>query len=422
MAPSRLRPSLVSGGMSRSSQPQLVNMRQRYFWLSFVAIASAIPTGAAGLTVGACASLLIAAHISLSRQPATWTQRLWSRRVWLATLASAVAVASSGFLNADAAVPFYSLAQLLTIALMVLVLSGLTNSSYEAVNYLALASTAQCAYFLLVRPDLTANSFAALWKYGLAFPATCAVLWLVCRYGRAAALAVLVCIGILSFSLNFRSFGLICLIAAVLIVAAAWVGHNRRKFVWVGLCACLAVGFVAPAVLESGLVGEEVKQKTISQSDSGPALLGGRTEAPLSVGAISLRPLFGWGNEQSLDRTALSRGLSIAESLGMEERSRYLALWRSPKGEVSLHSLAGSSWVQGGALGALWALVAVLAACTAIACTRGRLAPLVYVVSVRTIWDVLFSPWAQFRGESVAASLVLMAWVISEYRARHRRH
>jgi hypothetical protein len=72
------------------------------------------------------------------------------------------------------------------------------------------------------------------------------------------------------------------------------------------------------------------------------------------------------------------------------------ASWYLPNGDVSLHSVLLSGWVEGGIVAALLPLGLLVAALMMVwnAPRYGIWAALVLQISVQAIWDLLFSPFS----------------------------
>lgn len=196
------------------------------------------------------------------------------------------------------------------------------------------------------------------------------MLYFVCSLGkrRALPLLTLVAVGCVSLVLGFRSHGLVCFAAAVVLLVK---GRSRRgrppvfKAILAG-GGLYALSELLPAALSSGIFGEAVRLRTVNQlEDSGPALLAGRVEPPLSIAAIWERPWFGWGNLGGVDHGALSRAAEIAYNLGMVPQD-YLQFWVRRDGSVSVHSLLGKGWVEGGIVAAVMPLLLLVMFVTAI--------------------------------------------------------
>jgi hypothetical protein len=222
-------------------------------------------------------------------------------------------------------------------------------------------------------------------------------------------------VGCASLFLGFRSHGLVCFVAVAFLLAKGRSSSGRIPFFKMTLAAGALYGlyYILPAAIEAGLFGEAVRLRTMSQlSEDGPALLAGRVEPPLSIAAISERPWFGWGNLNGIDNHTMSKGADIAYSLGMVPQD-YMRLWVRADGRVSVHSLLGEGWAEGGIVAAILPLLLIGLFVVAALKASGNWAPLVILVSIQGVWDVVFSTWGYNRALTLALSAVLAAWAIA---------
>ncbi|WP_374977068.1 hypothetical protein ACEYYH_04485 [Microbacterium trichothecenolyticum] len=277
-------------------------------------------------------------------------------------------------------------------------------------------------YALLLLPDARVYNLGieGFWKFGVGTPLAIIAVYLVIRAGgKPGAVGVtLLLFGSLSFVVGFRALGLACFTALFIIAARAAVGrrHGGRTIV-VSLVALVVLAWSLQQALVSGVFGQDVAMRTASQTeDSGPAILGGRSEPPLSLAAIRLSPWIGWGSAQAIDNEALSLGVQYAQALGMGEQSNYMGYWVRRDGFVSLHSIFFGNWVEGGVLAAIFPLALIVLFLAAGFLATGRWAPLVTLVAVKTAWDVLFSPLSSNRGVQLAVVAIVCLLALVEYR------
>lgn len=282
------------------------------------------------------------------------------------------------------------------------------------VGWLAASST---LFILAFGSGITRTSFEMLWKFGIAYTVTIFTLYALARFAPAwISVVALVGLGTMGTFLNFRSFGLVCIVAAALSMAKL-VGR-RRPFLTalVSIVLVWVISFALPRALEQGVFGVDAQYKTLSQSDDGPVLLGGRTEPPLSIAAIVARPLLGWGNVQAIDSETVNSGIGIAQWMGMFDVATYTRYWIRSDGFISLHSMLFVPWVEGGPVAAVAPLLLIALFSWAAFVARGRWGVLVTLVSVQNVWDILFSPWTGERVVSVAAAAILAGFAIVDAR------
>jgi hypothetical protein len=347
-----------------------------------------------------------------SRTP--WSQ--WHRLLIATATLSALMMVVSG-LMADSGPQWPQILSAVVFGLCVIGFSKVASDVSTTAQILAVAGLGTTAYFAVVGRN-ESHELTVLWKYGVALPFTIAVVYLACRFGRRLTpIFTLGAIAFVSLVLEYRSFSGICLAAVV-----AWLFHSRAGTSrwWVlragFLGALLAVVFnVIINVIESGVFGISLQQKTQNQLDGGgPAILSGRVEPPLSVAAISEKPLVGWGNPQEIGEQTLSLGGRFANAIGMYDIPAYRQIWIRSDGQISLHSILFESWVSGGVLAAIFPLALIALFAVALFKARGRFYPLIAVVCVQGVWDVLFSPWAVNRSALMALGALLAIFAITQ--------
>lgn len=275
-------------------------------------------------------------------------------------------------------------------------------------------------YALLLLPDARVYNlgFEGFWKFGVGTPAVIIAIYLVIRaQAKTSVVATTILLfGAVSIVVGFRALGLACFVAFVIIVVRAVTGTRRKWLALIAAGGALAIlALVLPALVASGAFGHEVAYRTQAQTDeSGPAILGGRSEPPLSIAAIMMKPLFGWGNSQALDNDAIGLGVQVAQGLGMGDQSNYVGYWVRRDGFVSLHSIFLGTWAEGGPLAAVFPLTLIVLFAVAGVLATGRWAPLVTIVAFKSAWDVVFSPWSSNRGVQLAVVAILCALALVE--------
>ncbi|QPE04998.1 hypothetical protein IT882_02420 [Microbacterium schleiferi] len=284
-------------------------------------------------------------------------------------------------------------------------------------------------YVLFLLPDARVFNLGVegFWKFGVGTPVTVLVVYLTILAGAAPMVVagVMTILGSLSFSVGFRALGLACFVAVFVIAIRGLAGrrHGVATIVLTGAALVFLVWALQQAVV-SGWFGADVAARTAAQTEEngGPAILGGRSEPPLSWAAIVLRPILGWGNAQYLDASAVSLGVEYAQRLGMGDESNFIGYWIRRDGFVSLHSMVLGTWVEGGPIAALFpASLAVMFAVAAVL-VSGKWAPLVTLVGVKTTWDLLFSPWSSNRGAQLAVVTILCLLALAEYARSKEPH
>ena len=240
------------------------------------------------------------------------------------------------------------------------------------------------------------------WKFGIGFALNCllvsaATFWGRRGLGRVAYFSVPM-VAMVSLLLNARS--------AFALSIAAWVaslifgvksGVRRKISVGsvfaLGAAACVLLAIIVGSynyMAASGALGEEAQKKNEfqAQSDLG-LLLGGRSEALVSIQAIMDSPLIGHGSwAKNIDYAYMLQ--IIRMQAGAFFGSTELASELIPS-----HSYLMGSWVEAGLMGGvLWIWVLVLCARAMLAMYRAPsiATPLATFVVLALMWDIPFSP------------------------------
>lgn len=287
---------------------------------------------------------------------------------------------------------------LLSLAVYIAGFAALSRTSSQPfIALLVGISTGWMLYAILIGTEITKLSAATLWKYGIATPATVAIVCVLValKWNKATVGSVLAMIGLFSLTQNFRSHAIVCLLAAALTLATDRKRFfARSKVVTVLIFALVAMPLLlVPNLIEQGAFGEDIQQKTASQTeDSGPLLFAGRTEPPLSFAVISAQPLSGWGNAQNVPAEVILQGLQYTANLGMTNQDQLLRGWLRGDAGPNLHSTIFHAWAEGGVVAALFFAWLIGMAVRALFISHGALRPLVVLLSFQIIWDTVFSP------------------------------
>ncbi|MCV7319835.1 hypothetical protein AWB99_01965 [Mycolicibacterium confluentis] len=279
----------------------------------------------------------------------------------------------------------------------------LTDRSVDRVAaMLAGIGVGTVGFFVLEGIELTrTGDFGDLWKYGIAHGVTIVLLFALttARVSAVAQAGVLAVVGVGTLALNFRAHALVCLVASVILVihrlAGARIGR-AWQFAGVALFALL-FSYVMPLLARAGVFGADLQRKIVEQQSTQlPALLAGRTEPPMTLTAISERPLLGWGSAMNLTPDVYAQAEHLAIRMGFPPTFPFELYWRLPASDYSaIHSILLGSWAEGGVLAVLlptWLLVM----CVGVVWHNarfGRWAPLVLTVALQGAWDLLYSPW-----------------------------
>lgn len=283
-------------------------------------------------------------------------------------------------------------------------------------------SLGACLYFTTAGlPALGAPSLESFWKYAYAPWATLLGLYalIVLRISMRIQAISLIALSGFSLALNYRSHALVCLAAAAILLVTEY--SNGRIPRWFQLVLVGGIGMACakaiPVIAMSGIAGQAVKEKTELQTSSGvPAILAGRTEPPLSVSAITERPLFGWGSANNITDEVLARAEKLAVSLGFDPTLNLKMSWHLPNGDTSLHSTLFNAWAEGGVIAAVLPISLLIMAAIIIwnSPRYGNWSAMAVAMAVQAGWDLLFSPTSY-------NILTIYAVLAAVFTARHLR-
>ncbi len=302
-----------------------------------------------------------------------------------------------------------------------LYLMGLTVLTGRAVDAIAAAlaglAVGTVVFFLTVGIELThTGNFLDLWKYGIASATTILMLYALtaARVPGWLLPASLAALGLASLALNFRSHALVCVLASATLFVNQILGSRiGRGWQFAGVAGVgLVFSYVMPIAARAGLFGAALQRKTVQQDAVGdvPLLLAGRSEPPMTITAISQRPLLGWGNAMNLTPDFYTQAEHLAIRMGFSPSFPFEAIWRIPPSDYSAtHSILLGAWVEGGVISVLLP-VSLLIACIGVFWnfTRlGRWAALGLTVALQGIWDLLYGPW-QYNMIPIFACIALL--------------
>lgn len=210
----------------------------------------------------------------------------------------------------------------------------------------------------------------------------------------------LVGLGVLGLLNESRANSAILFLAAVVLIwqrLAQAVSRGRRRAGHLIGLVLFAAGFVQlmQFSLLEGYFGEATQVKSETQvATSGNLLLGGRPEAAASFAIIRLHP-FGLGSGTLPTGSDIYAAKSGMSSIGYDPDNGYVERFMFGNG-IEVHSMLGDFWI--------WFGLAGVAACVAMCVTifwglehrlrNATVSGLLAYLSLRFVWDLLFSPAA----------------------------
>jgi hypothetical protein len=257
------------------------------------------------------------------------------------------------------------------------------------------------------------------WKFGLALPVTFAVILTASGLskGRRKSLILfaLVAMSGVNLFMNFRSLGLICLVAAgYSYFRISTCGKNSRLgklqiviLAFGVLLSALAFQAMYEHAVGSGWLGSAAQEKYESQeTGSGGVLLGGRSEILSSGQAIIDAPVLGHGSWARDPKYAAIMREQKAE-LG------YKSVHDKEDDLIPTHSHIFGAWVEAGIVGAFfWFWILKLAMSTLLRATGAEpMLPVFAFIAFLLCWDIVFSPYGagdRFLATYFIAGIVLL--------------
>ena len=323
------------------------------------------------------------------------------RRYSMATTILVIGVACLpwGYLLSERTAISHALNETLRFNFFALMLSGLATIAvllwarqlfplYHVVLLYGLGSLADAMLF-------TERSF----KFNLAIPVAFVVLGLVERFrNRVIAAGSIMAVGIIGVLDEGRSLFGFCLIAAALTLwqirprGSSRTKANRWAPVLLMLVLCFGIYSIASSLLSSGVFGSALQDRTNNQiNTSGNLLVGGRPEWAATRELIQLRPSgYGAGIVPSwADLQAGTAGLASINVDAGGYTTNYLF-----GGAIELHSVAADLWAHFGWMGALLAIIMLVALVRSMSTlvAEHRAATSVLFGCSLAIWYLCFGP------------------------------
>lgn len=261
------------------------------------------------------------------------------------------------------------------------------------------------------------------WKFSLAVPVSIvalAIAWLTRRWW--AEVLVLLGIAVMCVLNDSRSmFGLAVMAGALVLWQAGLARWSRRGNAvrTFALLAVLGVGAyqLGQALALEGVLGTAAAERSERQiAQTGSLLIGSRPEMGATGALIAHRPE-GFGPGVVIRGDELSAAKAGMAQLGYDPNNGYVEQYMFGSG-TELHSVLGNLWAWCGAAGVLLGVVLLVLV------VRGLVSRLAYraasglvvLLSLRTLWDLFFAPFA-----STMVFLTLLLGLLLVPAAQRRR-
>ncbi|MEL4320453.1 O-antigen ligase family protein [Leifsonia sp. YIM 134122] len=237
------------------------------------------------------------------------------------------------------------------------------------------------------------------WKFGLGFPISIIILALVSRDGRRVLDAVaLLALSVASILTDSRYRFATLMIAAFLVLWQMVPSSTRRArsalltVVLFGGIAAVTYN-LATTLIVDGYLGEQAQERSIAQIDqSGSLILGGRPELAASVALFQYRPTgYGTGVTPALADIIVAK--SGMAAIGYQPNNGYVEGYLFGSG-IELHSITGDVWSAFGIAGLVLvaAILVLILRGLGMSVASRTATGLTLVLSISTLWNLLFSP------------------------------
>ena len=248
------------------------------------------------------------------------------------------------------------------------------------------------------------------WKFGYAYPITVGVLALIDSRKRLLASAVLVALGLVHLLLDYRMFGGLCVMTAVLAYARETRKGARIRVRNVAVTAITVVAFVQLYV--SGLGLDRGYDVLVRRLGSNVERLAGFVVASQ---LIRQSPVVGYGSWARSDE-ALENWATLQAELGSPRTATDLeqeALLSPEASVVRAHSMVLQAWVEAGVVGLVFFGFSLLVTVMMLYRITVRSGPLrhyalVVFFGMWNVWALVMSPFAGVSRLYTATSFALL--------------
>ncbi len=247
--------------------------------------------------------------------------------------------------------------------------------------------------------------YGAWWKFGFALPVTLLVLILVGNRGRWLGSAVAVGLGLLNFSLDYRSLGAECFIVAIAV--------HLPRFNAIGRFVAL-VTIVATAIYTMAGVFHEKSETTFAARHESDSERRAMVEAAASAFADS--PFVGHGSWFSNTRVVKN-----IEDRQAELKEGFQGYTEEEQSVLTVHSQLLTALAEGGLFGASfffgYAAMLVWALAYALRTERPQQLLVIFLL-VEALWNLAMTPFSGPKRVEIAAAAILTLMLWQESRGR----
>ena len=244
------------------------------------------------------------------------------------------------------------------------------------------------------------NEYAKTMPWKFCFSMNCSMLffWLARKYQLKKFFylflgCVLIFIDFLSDARSLAALTALALFFSLL-------GSQRKKGqLGISLILLFAAVFSSEVIYSqfatNGSFGEKAQLKAISQKNSGPILLVGRSELLYELQAIRENPIFGKGSKPIAGTETLNRVWNLESEIGINTKATAAYYEFGKTQYLPQHSMLFTAWLEGGLIAALpWLVILFLFVRWSLSASfqNSEMSYLVRFMSITGVWAVLFSP------------------------------
>jgi O-antigen ligase len=247
--------------------------------------------------------------------------------------------------------------------------------------------------------------YGAWWKFGFAMPVTLLGMILVGNRGRWTASVAMAGLGLLNFSLDYRSLGAECWIVAVA-VHLPRLNRAGRMLALIAIVACAVYTMV-------GVFHEKSDTSFAARHESDSER---RAMVEAAANAFADSPLIGHGSWFSNTRVVKN-----IEARKMELKEGFQGYTDEQQNVLTVHSQMLTALAEGGLFGAsfffAYALLLVWALAYALRTERPQQLLVIFVL-VEALWNLAMTPFSGPKRIEIATAAVLALMLWQESRGR----
>lgn len=268
---------------------------------------------------------------------------------------------------------------------------------------------------VIIQPSEYALEFP--WKFGVGYSTTLIFMIYISKLGVSRFRALTLAAILVSAHLIYGARSLAAITFIAVILSLSWKKshtsneirkiNTKKTFASILLMSFFAAFFYfSYSTLSSkGLLGEEAKAKYKMQSSSSLGLLiSGRTEVVSAFIAIQNSPVIGYGSYAPLTEEIREKVVETLSKNGIAPTIKDLKYGVDYK--IPVHSCIFQFWIWFGIAGVpFWAKMFLESFRAAVS---RPITPILAFLSIQSLWDILFSPYAADRRIQIPLTIILL--------------